>query len=124
MSQALPIEPHQQAEALFRRIERRTAHILEKLHMAAAMILEQDNPLPETISAADLEFTASHWQELVPELPDIRAILLQMFIENYPINENLGVKSLDNLGWNDLAVRAAFEHFYGSLYQNIRQATV
>ncbi|MBZ0294784.1 MAG: patatin-like phospholipase family protein [Anaerolineae bacterium] len=113
MAQEIPEGFQLQAEAVFRLIERRVTHILEKLHLAAPMFLGDERDVPTTADLHDLEYTVAHWQELVPPSPEIRAILLHLLSQRYSEDDSLSPVIWAALNGDDPALQNAYKSYYG-----------
>ncbi len=109
--------PPTPAEKTVSLIENRAAHILSKLHTAAALILRQAGESVEAarppLSAAYLEAYTEHWRFLLPDDPAERAAVLHLMAERWAFDRDSAPETCASLGVDAPALRSAYESAYG-----------
>lgn len=108
------------AQKILGQIEARAALIREGARHASQAYFEETkgdqgqfwSPEVEPLNTSDLNRTARHWQDLIPEDLEARAVLIRSLSARYPFRQDRSKKLQAALGIGDEAVREAFLALY------------
>lgn len=120
------------AEFTLHSIEGRTAHIVAQIKKVVDVIHSQHEErsleagvftltsleLPK-LTIDELELHAKHWQFLVSDDAEVRALTLNLIAEKYPISKSSSAGILAAVGFADEKVKKAYSEIYGKAIQSI-----